>query len=126
MAKVLEAAGVDALHVDMGCYEAWYKAIPTVYQTAPTQAWLAAEVRKVVSIPVLAVGKLNDPNTPVDAPRRALVVGGGPGGMEFAITAAERGVEGELWERTARLGGTLLAAGGPRSSRTWLTTPITW
>jgi len=186
MARMLEAAGVDALHVDMGCYEAWYKAIPTVYQDAPTQAWLAAEVRKVVSVPVLAVGKLNDPNiaekvlqdgqadfiglahgaltephwvnkirrgeaydivpcigcneclfagfkgghyqcavnprcyaedffpvVPVDEPKRALVLGGGPGGMEFAITAAERGVEVELWEKTARLGGTLLAAGGP-------------
>ncbi|WP_036923249.1 NAD(P)/FAD-dependent oxidoreductase [Propionicicella superfundia] len=186
MARILEEAGVDALHVDMGCYEAWYKAIPTVYQHAPSQAWLAAEVRKVVSIPVLAVGKLNDPNiaervlqegkadfiglahgaltephwvnkvqrgeaydivpcigcneclfagfkgghyqcavnpqcyaedffpvTPATAPKRALVLGGGPGGMEFAITAAERGVEVELWEKGARLGGTLWAAGGP-------------
>ncbi|MGD8213984.1 FAD-dependent oxidoreductase [Aestuariimicrobium sp. Y1814] len=42
-----------------------------------------------------------------------LVIGGGPGGMEAAIIAAERGHEVELWERTARLGGALLAAGGP-------------
>jgi 2-enoate reductase len=170
----------------MGCYEAWYKAIPTVYQLAPTQAWLAAEVRKVVSIPVMAVGKLNDPNVaekvlqdrqadfiglahgaltephwvnkvrrgeaydivpcigcnecllagfkgghyqcavnplcyaedffpvvPVEHRTRLLVLGGGPGGMECAITAAERGAEVELWEKTARLGGALWAAGGP-------------
>jgi 2-enoate reductase len=186
MARMLEAAGVDALHVDMGCYEAWYKAIPTVYQDAPTHAWLAAEVRKVVSIPVMAVGKLNDPNVaekvlqdgqadfiglahgaltephwvnkvrrgeaydivpcigcndclavifkgghnlcavnplcyaedsfpvvPLTGRKRLLVLGGGPGGMECAITAAERGAEVELWEKSARLGGALWAAGGP-------------
>lgn len=186
MAKMLEAAGVDALHVDYGCYEAWYKAIPTVYQDAPTAAWLAAEVRNVVSVPVLATGKLNDPNVaekvlqdgqadfvglahgaltdphwvnkvhrgeaydivpcigcnecllagfrgghyqcavnpqcyaedyfPVVALERAkrvLVLGGGPGGMECAITAAQRGAEVELWEKAARLGGLLWAAGGP-------------
>lgn len=31
MAKNLEKAGVDALHVDTGCYEEWYQAITTVY-----------------------------------------------------------------------------------------------
>ena len=31
MAKILEKAGVDALHVDTGCYEEWYQAITTVY-----------------------------------------------------------------------------------------------
>lgn len=186
MARILEAAGVDALHVDMGCYEAWYKAIDTVYQEAPTQAWLAAEVRKHVSIPVLTQGKLHNPDLaeqvlqdgmadlvglahgaltdphwvnkvrqgnaheivpcigcneclfagfqgqhyhcavnpqcyaedyfpiePAANPKRVLVIGGGPGGMEAAVVAAERGHEVELWERSSRLGGALLAAGGP-------------
>ncbi len=186
MAKMLEAAGVDALHVDQGCYEAWYKAIPTVYQKAPTMAWLAAEVKKVVSIPVMAVGKLDDPNlaekvladgaadyiglghgaltdpywvakvhsgeaydivpcigcneclnagfkgahyqcavnprcyaemyfpvTKTADKKRLLVLGGGPAGMQAAVTAAERGHEVELWEKSARLGGALWAAGGP-------------
>jgi 2-enoate reductase len=186
MAKLLEAAGVDALHVDQGCYEAWYKAIPTVYQHAPTMAWLAEKVRDVVSVPVMTAGKLNDPDVaedvllkgqtdfvgighgalaephwvnkvaegqaydvkpcigcneclfagfkgghyvcavnprcyaedlkpvvPLTERKRALVLGGGPGGMEFALTAAERGAEVELWEKSARLGGTLWAAGGP-------------
>ena len=30
MAKILEESGISALHVDVGCYEAWYKAISTV------------------------------------------------------------------------------------------------
>lgn len=37
--------------------------------------------------------------------RRLLIVGGGPGGMQLAITARERGHAVELWERSDRLGG---------------------
>lgn len=61
MAKMLEAAGVDALHIDVGCYEAWYKAINTVYQEAPTQIDIAGEVRKHVNVPVMSQGKLGNP-----------------------------------------------------------------
>ncbi|WP_084125584.1 FAD-dependent oxidoreductase [Demequina sp. NBRC 110054] len=184
--RLIQESGIDALHVDMGCYEAWYKAIPTVYQPQALQSWLAAEVKKIATVPVLTTGKLNDPGVaekvladgkgdfiglghgalaepdwvnkvaenkayditpcigcneclfsgfkgghyvcavnprcyaedmnpmePVAAPTRALVLGGGPGGMEFALTAAERGIEVELWEKGPRLGGTLFAAGGP-------------
>jgi 2-enoate reductase len=42
-----------------------------------------------------------------------LIIGGGPGGMEAAITAKERGFDAELWEKSSVLGGTLLAAGAP-------------
>ena len=45
--------------------------------------------------------------------RSVLVIGGGPGGMEAAITARQRGFDVELWERSDRLGGTLWPAGGP-------------
>ncbi len=34
-----------------------------------------------------------------------LVIGGGPGGMKYASTAAERGHDVTLWERSDRLGG---------------------
>lgn len=46
--------------------------------------------------------------------RRVVVVGGGIAGMEAALTAADRGDEVVLWERTDRLGGQLnLAAAAP-------------
>lgn len=42
--------------------------------------------------------------------RRVAVVGGGPAGMEAAITAAGRGHDVTLFEETGRLGGQVLAA----------------
>ena len=42
--------------------------------------------------------------------KKILVVGGGPGGMQAAITAADRGHEVILCEKGKRLGGTLLYA----------------
>jgi 2,4-dienoyl-CoA reductase-like NADH-dependent reductase (Old Yellow Enzyme family)/thioredoxin reductase len=44
------------------------------------------------------------------ASRRVLVVGGGPGGMKAAITAAERGHDVTLVEKSNRLGGLLKTA----------------
>jgi len=61
MAKILEAANVDALHVDVGCYEAWYKAISTVYQDEGHQMDVVEAVKKTVSIPVLGQGKMFNP-----------------------------------------------------------------
>lgn len=186
MAKILEQAGVDALHVDVGCYEAWYKAINTVYQPPMVQLPVAAEIKKHVGVPVLSQGKMQNPSDaeaalldgkadmiglghmaiadpywvqkvkknktyditpcigcneclyagfsgkilhcavnplafaedyyplgPVDPAKRVLVVGGGPGGITAALTASERGMQVELWEKRNVLGGLLLAAGGP-------------
>lgn len=47
---------------------------------------------------------------PPTAPKRILVVGGGPAGMEAAAQLAERGHDVELWEATDRLGGQLRSA----------------
>ena len=62
IAKLLEEWGAHALHVDTGCYEMWYQQIPTVYQEKACQLYAAEAVKKVVSIPVLTQGKLNDPD----------------------------------------------------------------
>lgn len=48
---------------------------------------------------------------PVAAPRRVVVVGGGPAGMEAAAIAAERGHDVTLWERAPDLGGVMRIAG---------------
>ena len=48
-----------------------------------------------------------------DSIKKVLIVGGGPGGCETALTAADQGHDVDLWEKTAALGGNLLAAGGP-------------
>ncbi|MFH1087661.1 MAG: FAD-dependent oxidoreductase [Chloroflexota bacterium] len=61
MAKRLEAAGVDALHVDAGCYDTWHWPHPPVYQPAGCMIDCAEVVKKVVKIPVIAVGKLGKP-----------------------------------------------------------------
>ena len=43
--------------------------------------------------------------TPTEHPKRVMVVGGGPGGMEAATIAAQRGHRVTLYERSDRLGG---------------------
>jgi len=47
---------------------------------------------------------------PSSVKRKVLVIGGGPAGLEAAYTAARRGHEVELWERSERLGGQTIAA----------------
>lgn len=46
---------------------------------------------------------------PATTPKKVIVVGGGPGGMYAAITAAQRGHTVTLYEKNSRLGGQLLA-----------------
>lgn len=188
MAKILEDAGVDALHVDTGCYEEWYTAITTIYSKEGHKLDAQKAIKEVTSLPVLGDGKLFNPDLAkkviadgtldylgmahemladpywpakvkkgddadirpcvgcnecllsgfsgkhyycavnptcyaekeyalpaarADLKRRVLVIGGGPGGMEAAITARQRGFDVDLWEKEDRLGGTLWAAGGP-------------
>lgn len=186
MAKLLESKGVDALHIDQGNYDVWYDVISSVYTEEAFQRKTFSAIKKEVGIPVLAHGKLGDPNVAesilqegladfiglghtsicephwvnkvaqghyydlrpcvgcneclnalawgmdngcainplsgleqeypleqVEQPKRLLVIGGGPAGMQTAITAAERGIQVALWEKSTALGGMLNAAGAP-------------
>jgi len=61
IARRLEAAGVDAFDVDAGCYETWYWPHPTTYQPPGLMVDLAEMVKKVVNVPVIAVGKVGYP-----------------------------------------------------------------
>ena len=51
-----------------------------------------------------------EPQDKVDQPKKILVVGGGPAGMEFARTAALRGHQVELHEAMKSLGGQVVMA----------------
>ncbi len=61
MAKILEKAGVDALHVDTGCYEEWFQAITTVYSEDGHKLDVQKAIKEIVNVPVLGDGKLTDP-----------------------------------------------------------------
>ncbi len=63
------------------------------------------------------VGRPGDPG-PAAAPRRFIVVGGGPAGIEAAVTLARRGHRVALYERRDHLGGQFaLAPRGPGKER---------
>ena len=61
VAKKLEAAGYDALHVDVGCYESAYWAHPPMYIPEGLSIDFTAQIKKAVTIPVIGVGRLGDP-----------------------------------------------------------------
>jgi len=61
IARRLENAGVDALHVDLGCYEVWHRTMPCMYEPPASQIHLSEAVKRVVAIPVIAHGKLGYP-----------------------------------------------------------------
>lgn len=61
IARMLEAAGVHALHIDAGSYETMHWSQPTTMMEPGCLVYLAEMVKKVVKIPVITVGKLGDP-----------------------------------------------------------------
>jgi len=61
MAVLLEDAGIDVLHVSAGVYASADKIVPA---SSTPHGWLAGyaeEVKKAVRIPVITVGRINDP-----------------------------------------------------------------
>ena len=62
IAKKLQKVGIDAFHVDAGCYDAWNWAHPPCYMEPGPSIGFAEAIKKNVSIPVIAVGRLNYPD----------------------------------------------------------------
>lgn len=60
-AKYLVDMGYDALNVDVGSYDAHYWSHPTVYSTDALYLPFAEAVKKVVDVPVLCAGRMDDP-----------------------------------------------------------------
>ena len=62
IARMLEAAGVNALTITAGCYETYNLAQPPTTQPRGNAVHLAEATKKAVNIPVIAVGKLGYPD----------------------------------------------------------------
>lgn len=61
IAPILEEAGINVLHVSAGCYASSDKFIPPSAVQHGNLTHLAAEIKKVVNIPVITVSRINEP-----------------------------------------------------------------
>ena len=61
VAMLLEEAGVDAIHVSVGVYASRHKIAPPARTARAWAVDFAAEVKKVVSLPIITVGRITDP-----------------------------------------------------------------
>jgi len=61
-AKLLTAAGYDALNVDCGCYDSHYWSHPGVFQKDGLYLDAAAQVKAVVDVPVIVAGRMDNPD----------------------------------------------------------------
>ncbi|MBF7097378.1 oxidoreductase [Alkalibacter mobilis] len=182
IAKLLEPQ-IDLLHVSAGTYQRGFSVThPSMFRPHGSNVYLAAEIKKHVSVPVATVGGLNDPDMmeeiiasgkadvvemaralladhelpkkvvtnkdedilhcmrcfvcmaeravtstrrcsinpyigreiegmeiqPAPVKRKVLIAGGGPAGLKAALTAAQRGHEVVLCEKSDQLGGILV------------------
>lgn len=203
VARLLEAAGVDAIHVSAGLGKTAVTIEPMSFEQG-WRAYLAAEIRRAVTVPVITAGVIRypdvaegilregkadfvalgrtliaDPDWPIKAvlgdvagirpciscnagcigrrvfgtssitctvnpnvgrewrykglsalarqPACVAVVGGGPAGMQAAVSAAQAGCQVHLFERGDRLGGQLWPASAPphKSKIRWLLQHLT-
>lgn len=61
IAMLLEEAGIDALHVSQGVYATTPMILPPAVMPKACYIDNASEIKKVVVIPVIGVGRINDP-----------------------------------------------------------------
>lgn len=176
----VEIAGADAIVANAGNKQTKYRTIQPGESPFAPLADLAAQIKSVVNIPVVAIGKINRPNVAEDiisrgqadfvamaralvadpdfprkaqsnrwdeeirpcvacledcvgkgvdgigrcctvnpfaghefvwkikpalAKKKVLVIGGGPGGVQAALVASQRGHAVELWEQSEQIGG---------------------
>lgn len=62
IAQLLESYGYDCLSVDTGTYDSFYYACPPMYMPKGFVVELAAKAKEAVKIPILAGGRMNDPD----------------------------------------------------------------
>ena len=62
IAKLLESYGYDCLSVDTGTYDSFYYACPPMYMPKGYHVEMAAKAKEAVNIPILAGGRMNDPD----------------------------------------------------------------
>lgn len=61
IARMLEQKGVHALHIDVGCHDNWYLAMPPIYQQeAVLQLSASRKIKEVTSLPIISNGRLSD------------------------------------------------------------------
>ena len=60
-ARLLEAAGADALDADNGSYDSWWWAHPPVYMPLHCNFPEVSYIKKFVNIPVFCAGRMEDP-----------------------------------------------------------------
>lgn len=60
-AKILVAAGYDALNADVGSYDSWYWSHPPMYQEKGLYLPYNEILKKVVDVPIISAGRMEDP-----------------------------------------------------------------
>ena len=67
VAKMLEAAGYDALDADVGSYDSWYWSHPPMYQEKGLSLPFNEQLKKVVNVPVITAGRMDNPQLASEA-----------------------------------------------------------